>query len=363
MSIKQDLFGVFVLVFMVGIGFSATTFAPTYTPVPNQGGSLADILGNYSFDTKFNEINVRLNTLSDKQTSFQAQITAQTSAFNDLAKREEDRFQQAEAIKRSDERIQSQLAGMRLFFLISVTFLSLLALFLLRKTLDDFKAEMKKKVKEEVEVDLHNQVRLAVIPTPAEKAKNKKEGEEEIHDKFGRKMLQSPKGLPSLKIGKSPEIEQPTPTPEPAPITPSAVVQPKKEGFFSKLKARFAKKQAPVSFVSQPVPLVSPELLQIKNQLKGDTRQLPMQDLPDVQEPSLELQVKSLSKSVEESSRQIHALLDYTVSRNARQYEVRTKKKSHHKKPLPAPKKAPVKKVIETVNLPQDEPEVDLESG
>ena len=138
---------------------------------------------------------------------------------------------------------------------------------------------------------------------------------------------------------------------------------PKKEGFFSKLKARFAKKSTQPAFVQAPVPLVSPELMQIRNQLKGDNRQIPMQNLPDVQEPSLELQVKSLSKSVEESGRQIHALLDYTVSRNARQYEVRKKKKSHHKKSLPAPKKAPVKKVIETVNLPQDEPEVDLESG
>lgn len=364
MSIKQALFGVFVLVLMAGVGFSATTFAPTYTPIPNQnGGSLADLLGNYSFDTKFNEINVRLNTISDKQVAFQSQITAQTSAFNDLAKREEDRFQQAEAIKRSDERIQSQLAGMRLFFLISVTFLSLLTLFLLRKTLDDFKAEMKKKVKEEVEVDLHNQVRLAVIPTPAEKAKNKKETEEEVHDKYGRKMLQSPKGLPSLKIGKSPEVEQPEPTPQPAPITPSTTVQPKKEGFFSKLKARFAKKEAPASFVSQPVPLVNPALMEIRNQLKTDSRQVPLQALPDVQEPSLELQVKSLSKAVEESNKQIHALLDYTVSRNARQYEVRKKKKSHHKKSLPAPKKTPVKKEVEKVNLPQDEPEVDLESG
>lgn len=343
-----------VLFFVLGIGFSATTFAPAYTPLPvNNGPSAADILANFSFNEKFAEVNTNLANLKSDLVSLHAGIDAQTNAFNILAGKEELRFLQAEAIKRSDERIQSQLAGYRLFTLLAVTFCVLFCIFLLRKTLDDFKNEMKKQIRTEVEADLHKQVRAAIIPTKEEAKKKKPAKEDEA----------SPIAVPAQQ---APQIAQ-------APATPAEPPKPapKKEGFFARL---FKKKETPK---------LPADLERIKQQLLQDSQTLPMKAYPDVTpEPQVaaphqmtpDERLASIERTMEGTQRQIQALLQRTkppVENKKPQSQVKkalapkkaaTPTKEPPKRTSPTKPKAPAKRTLPP-ELIEKEVEVDLTGG
>jgi hypothetical protein len=179
----------------------------------------------------------------------QAPINSQTQAFNNLAQREEDRFKQTEKIKQDVERLQNQLNGMRLFFALSVTFLMLFGVWIFRRTLDDFKNGMKAQLKEEVEADLHQTVRLALLPTKKEDAKKVEEPEV---DKFGREIMPTPRESPSLNFPQS-GVTQPQ---------AQSLSQTEKKGFFSRLFSKFKRKPKPPESYFLPH-----EMSQLKEQI------------------------------------------------------------------------------------------------
>lgn len=351
---KRPLVLVLIVIGLVmGLGFAATTYAPVYTPLPpSSTPSAADILGNYSFDQKFIEINTNLQDLKGGVVSLQAKVDSQTNAFNTLAQQEEQRFLQAEAIKRSDERIQSQLAGYRLFTLLSVAFSILFCIFMLRKTLDDFKNEMKQQIKGEVEADLHNQVRMAIIPPKETKPAKKKNGQEED-------------SRIAIPIKQAPSLKQ-TPEPEPS-VQPPAAPPIKKQGFISRFFGRFKKKETPKS---------AEALMHIKAQLTQDNQNVPVRAYPDVvSENTPNERMAIIEKTVESTQKQIQALLEYTVAKHEQQRQkpqsqTRTKPKPKNKsvpqpaKKIPSPAKPPTKKILATVESEREAEEgveVDLE--
>jgi len=322
---KRQALAIFIISWAVlGVVFGAT---PQYSPLPTDGTidySFIDPFQNVSFASEFRNLNDKADEQAVKISALSAKIDQQRDAFIKLADREEVRFLQAEAIKRSDERINSQLKGFKLYTLLSVTFLTLLAVFLFRKTLDEFKNQMKKEIKKEVELDLRNQIRIAVLP---DGKKQKGKDVEEEAQIIGQRIID--------------EAVLPDP--------------PKKVGLFGKLFGRFKRKSKEEKAVA--------EIANIREQVRGNspTPAQAQQAVWQAPQPIAPQRTENVTKTLEAMQAQIQSLLAQAAPPQEVQSRPKPRRPSRAKrrpapKPHPAqPQKQMVQPAQTVADIPNDE--------